>query len=148
MRFPFRRRLNHPFFPALKLTPATEAKNVTAALCGDFAELCRAAARGVRVERAVFPLLSSLDPVLTNVQRDLLWELFEVPIYLLLLDGHGLLAGYECEAQHGIHVVDGYRQPSDVSILESNTCECGRSGARLVPPTFVEEVEESALLAG
>jgi hypothetical protein len=100
------------------------------------------------VERAVFPVLSPLDPILSTGQRDLLWELFEVPIYILMLDGHGRLTGYECEAQHGIHVVEGYRFPPDPASIESSTCECGRPGVRLAPPTFVEEAPESALLAG
>jgi hypothetical protein len=148
VRIGFGSRLRHPFFPALRLTPAADVRHEASALCGGFTELCRAASRGARVERAVFPLLPSADPVLTVAQRDLLWRLFRVPVYALLLDGYGRVAGYECEAQQGIHVVENYCPGSDFTLIEQGMCECGRPGARLVPAESVEDAAESALLAG
>jgi hypothetical protein len=132
VQFRFGRRLRHPFFPALKLTSAADARDQTSALYGEFDELCRAAASGVRVARAVFPLLPQCDPFLTSAQRDRLWELFEVPIYVLVRDGCGRVVGFECEAQEGIHLPDGVRPAARLTEIRSAICECGRPGDRLV----------------
>jgi hypothetical protein len=149
VRLGFRRRLRHPFYPALKLSPAIEAGDGAAALCGGFEELCRAAAAGTRASRAVFPLRPPSDPFLPRSERDALWNMFEVPVYALLLDGDGQMIGYECEAQHGLHIVDTYRPGLLFGRIESATCECGRPGPRLIPPLAIANfVPERVLLAG
>jgi hypothetical protein len=86
---------------------------------------------------------------LSGRERDALWEVFQVPVFALLLDGEGRLVGYECEAHEGLHIgsscpqtsdrqlilsedsVLGYRIPWDRFVLESTPCECGRPGQRL-----------------
>ncbi len=89
------------------------------------------------------------SPFLSDSDRDILWEAFQVPAFACLLDGDGRLVGYECEAQDGLHIATicptdtrrmfisnedsilGYRLPLDQTVVESSPCECGRPGQRL-----------------
>src|ERR1035438_1401946 len=80
--FSFRRRMRHPFCPALAADPAANARGRSKALAGTFAELSGAAARGVEAQYAVFVLTSEREP-LGDGQRDDLWRLFQVPVYAL-----------------------------------------------------------------
>lgn len=137
MRLLFGRRLRHPFYPDLVVTPAGAARRGCAAIAGSVPELARAAAAGVRPRRAVFPLYRAGAPFLTAAERDLLWEMFEVPLFVLLLDAAGRVTGCECEAQDGLHVQDGYPGPGTI---ETEPCPCGRPGPR------IKVAEELALL--
>jgi hypothetical protein len=146
IRFPLR----HPFFPDWAATPTRLAKGACATLSGNYQELARAAAAGVRPSRAVFVMHSPDSQFLTDQERDTLWEMFQVPVFALLLDGEGRLVGYECETHDGLHIgttcpestdrqlifsnedsVLGYRIPWDRFRVESTPCECGRPGQRL-----------------
>ncbi len=129
----FGRRIHHPFYPALKPSPAARGPRRCAALAGTFNELLRASAAGVLVERAVFPLHQPTRPFLTPEERDALWALFQVPVYAMLLDGRGRVIGYECEAQEGLHLAPGYGDGFLFGTVDSTPCECGRAGPRLLP---------------
>ena len=118
----FQRRVRHPFFPQLAAIPADWASGVPAALAGTFVDLERAATRGVRVRRAVY-VLTRTGERLSDGQRDELWDLFQVPVYALLMDRDGHVIACECEAQDGMHLPG----PS-----QERTCACGRPGARMV----------------
>jgi hypothetical protein len=139
VRFSFRRRIRHPFYPAVKPAPAAKASKDAAALYGAMEELSTAAGTGIRVRRAVFPLCRASSPFLTEPQRDALWEMFRVPIYTLLLDGDGAVVAYECEAQEGLHLREGYTVGMLFGRVETKLCECGRPGPRLMPPTPANE---------
>jgi len=128
MPFSFGPRIRHPFFPWLTPTPAGEAKSVSSALYGSFPELIRAAHAGAQASRAVFVTLRQQETPLTDRQRDTLWELFQVPSFVLLLDGKRHLLAYECEAQSGLHVNPKYPIASSTAAA----CECGRPGDKLV----------------
>jgi hypothetical protein len=119
--FPFQRIIRHPFFPGLAAEPAAAARGRSKALAGTFAELARAAARGVVARRAVYVLTSERDP-LSDGERDELWRLFQVPVYALLMKRGGRVAGWECEAQNGLHIAEGG---------DKTGCACGRPGGRL-----------------
>jgi len=69
-------------------------------------------------------------PFLSEIERDQLWQVFQVPVFAVLLDRNGRLLAYECEAQSGLHV--GPQAPWSAGVLESAPCECGRPGLRLV----------------
>ena len=146
IRFPLR----HPFFPDWAATPTRLAKNPCIALSGNYQELSRAATAGVRPSRAVFVMHGPASLFLSDLERDALWEMFQVPVFALLLDGEGRLVGFECETHEGLHTaascpdtsdqqlifssedsVLGYRIPWDRFTLESAPCECGRPGQRL-----------------
>jgi hypothetical protein len=133
VRIPFLRRIRHPFYPALKPAAASAATANTPALYGNYEELSHAADTGVRAERAVFALKGAAEPFLTGRERDRLWTLYQVPIYALLVDGDGSVVAFECEAQDGLHLKEGYADGVLFGRVESKLCECGRPGPRLVP---------------
>jgi hypothetical protein len=91
------------------------------ALSGAFQDLEKAARAGASAQRALFVMNRWHEDSLTNAQRDLLWRLFQVPVYTLLVDSEDHLVGYECEAQRGFHV-------PGKSADGSRLCECGRPG--------------------
>jgi len=138
MRLRYRVALRHPFHPEWEATPARLARGTCRVLSGGVSELA-AAREGVRPERAVFALQHPDEPFITKAERDLLWEKFEVPVYAMLLDRAGQLAGWECEAQDGLHLGSGWvddalwahRLLARGAALETNPCECGRPGRRL-----------------
>ena len=59
------------------------------------------------------------------MERDRLWQIFEVPVYGLLLDQKGKVLAYECEAQNGLHVA------ATAGEVQYSPCDCGRPGSRI-----------------
>ena len=149
MRLKFRFPLRHPLYPDWAVTPVRAARRRSTVLSGTYWELVRAASAGKTAERAIFVIHFPETPFLSDADRDVLWEAFQVPVYACLLDGDGRLVGYECEAQDGLHIgtacagdsqkmeissedsILGYRIPLDQTVLEKSPCECGRPGQRL-----------------
>ena len=82
------------------------------------------------MRRAVFVLQKESDPLLTDAQRDELWQLFRVPVYVLLLDSSQKVCAYECEAHEGLHL-----RPNEHRRIppgaDTSPCGCGRPGPRL-----------------
>lgn len=113
----FRRRIRHPFFPALPAYPAAHARGRTLALAGTFPELSAAAARGAKPKRAIY-VLTGQDHCLSEEEREQLWYLFGVPIYTLWQRG-GRVEAWECEAQRGLHTAENTGEV---------ICACGRPG--------------------
>jgi hypothetical protein len=138
----FSRGIQHPFYPALKPSPAARARCGCSALAGTFDELLRAADNGARVARAVFPLHRLSRPFLFAEERDALWTLFQVPVYAMLLDARGRVIGYECEVQHGFHLAPGHHRDVPSGTISTTLCECGRPGPRLLPEAEAQEDAE------
>ena len=124
-------RIRHPLYPALKPIPAAKATGLCLAITGTFQELEQAGAAGVRASRIVFPMHRIEGPSLSSSERDMLWELFQVPAYVLMLDGKGRVVAYECEAHSGLHLINQETRPVDGDI-ETSLCECGRPGSRVI----------------
>lgn len=142
--------IRHPFYPGLAVTLAVQCKGPCTGLSGTFRDLTRAAAAGARARRMIFALHYPGSPFLSETERDQLWQLFQVPVLAVLLDRHGRLLAYECEAHSGLHV--GPRAPWSAGMLESAPCECGRPGLRLVlaarkPPGVAQTAVPSAFSA-
>lgn len=135
MFFSFGSGIRHPLFPALHPTPAGEALPINSALYGTLRELVRAGRRGVAVQRAIFITQRELEPLPSAQARDLLWERFGVPAYVLLLDAAERVLAYECEAQSGLHVTARYTGAAGETAL----CECGRAGLRIGVPACTAE---------
>jgi hypothetical protein len=133
MNFGFWRRVRHPLYPHLPADQARKAPKVTAALAGTFEELRSAAAAGCQVKKLLFVLVRPERPFLTPPERDLLWETFQVPSYLLLRGETGGTLAYECEAQEGLHI-RRRTLPLEGAVLLDSPCECGRPGNRIVWP--------------
>jgi hypothetical protein len=71
------------------------------------------------------------EALLTNADRDLLWQLFHVPIFEQIIGSEGEVLAAECEAHDGLHVESprewiGYR-------VEEAPCGCGKTTPRLFP---------------
>ncbi len=140
MRMRIRVPLRHPFYAEWVATPARIAHEECDVLSGNYQELMQAAAGGVRVKRVVFALRSTDAPFLGEAERDVLWRAFQVPVVGMLLDREGRLAGWECEAQDGLHLgsawtleaIWAYRLVTSGAALDDSTCECGRAGQRLM----------------
>src|SRR6266516_1214050 len=126
------RIIRHPLYPALAAIPATEATGLCPAITGTFPELAQACAAGVRASHVVFPMHGSGGPFLSASERDALWELFQVPIYVLILDGKGRVVAYECEAQSGLHLASDMEASPVAGSIESSPCDCGRPGPRVM----------------
>jgi hypothetical protein len=141
---PFGRGIQHPFYPALKPSPAARARGGCAALAGTCYELLRGPAAGVVAERAVFPLRRPVQPFLTADEREALWALYQVPVYAILLDVGGRVIGYECEAQEGFHLAPGYAGGFLFGNVDATPCECGRAGLRLLPQERYAELAISS----
>jgi hypothetical protein len=120
----------HPLYPGLTAARAATARGEHASLAGSFDELARARAAGARARRAVFVLHDSGRPFLSEGERDALWEMFQAPVYGMLLDRDGRVLGYECEAQDGLHVLAECSLPA--GLMDAGPCCCGRAGVRLV----------------
>jgi hypothetical protein len=120
----------HPLFRSWKTVPGAKAAGVCTAVSGTHDELIAAASRGVVATHAVFPVLRAGGLLLTNAERDQLWESWEVPIYAILLDAGGRVVAYECEAQEGLHLSSWAPL---IGTVESSPCECGRPGDRWMP---------------
>ncbi len=145
----FGSRIRHPFFTDWLATPAveTEGPRKYTALSGTVSQLMDAADSAVRATRAVYVLRSAEHPFLSESEREVVWGTFQVPVFTVLLGGRGKPLAYECEAQEGLHMAvnclagpgwaaffeEGERPTCTVvAVVESNLCECGRPGHRLV----------------
>jgi len=142
--------IRHPFYPGLEVTLAVECKGPCAGLSGTLRDLARAAAAGARARRMIFALHYPGSPFLSETDRDQLWQVYQVPVFAVLLDRNGRLLAYECEAQSGLHV--GPQAPWSAGELESAPCECGRPGPRLLlaarkPPGAAQTAVPSAFSA-
>ena len=123
-----RSTVRHPLFPRLPVTRAAEALGRHAALAGSFADLARAARQGARADCAVFVLIDEGVPLPDEAQHEQLWQWFEVPSYVLVVNGKGKVTAYECEARDGLHLVQGGRNALDGGAAE---CPCGRPGLKV-----------------
>ena len=70
------------------------------------------------------------ESLLSDDDRDFVWNTFGVPVFEYLLDTDGRIVARECEAHDGLHV-DGLPEPYRAEIIEEN-CACGAPGARLM----------------
>lgn len=110
-------------------------------LCGSGTLLCRLA-RGVAqgVQRPI-PLRygvvvqhRSPEEALTPQQRDLLWRVFQVPIFEQIALSNGTVLASECDAHEGLHIADERvsRIVGDHNLV-STPCACGTPGLRFRP---------------
>lgn len=141
-------------------------------------EIGIAMARGELVRRALTNALVAFTGIhhgpLKASDRELLWKLFQVPVFEQYLGFDGRLAAWECEAHDGLHVL-----PDEVEMEESSgpgsellitsltnlrypalrlstgvqgamapgCCECGKNGVKMytVQPSKVGAWEQTAV---
>jgi hypothetical protein len=83
-----------------------------------------------RPAKAVVVFRGPNEP-LSCLQRDRLWDLFQVPLFEQVLDAHATLLATECEAHDGMHILAEWDQlnPSDTV---DGPCECGVAARRVI----------------
>jgi len=133
--------LRHPLFPELKPARAADARGTHTVLAGTFHHLLNAGLRGATATRAVFLVRRPGCHWISDAERDMLWRLFEVPVFGLLVDDSEEVMAYECEAQVGMHLCRAV-EPGRSAHFESAPCVCGRAGQRLVPAARIFSAAE------
>jgi hypothetical protein len=164
--------IGHPLNPnVVAASPGAGRTNYTAIMASKLVLLDRArefARYRPEVEFAVLVAERPGEEELTEPERDLLWDAFQVPVYRLLLGFDGTLLAHECEALGGLHatgdaIFEEYggavyvtsltdtRHPSIrlrtglSGRLADSPCDCGRHGLRLSPAwRGVEEMSSAA----
>jgi phenylacetate-CoA ligase len=109
------------------------------------------------VTRAIVAFTGLEHESLTESGRDMLWQVFQVPVFEQYLGADGSLLAWECEAHEGLHTVEDnaiieqspdceliltsltdHRRPtirlvtSLAARLHFGACECGQPGPRLI----------------
>src|SRR5258708_16557648 len=95
------------------------------AIAGAFDQLLAAADAGLQLTHAVVCLTWDTDNLLTDDQRDFLWEAFGVPVFEQILGPGNTLLASECDAHAGLHITPAYKGAT-TGIAR---CDCGRSTA-------------------
>lgn len=85
------------------------------------------------IEAAVIVLTGICHGELTDLERDLFWRVFQVPIFEQFLSPEGRILAMECDAHDGMHLLD----PADLQtlhggVLETAPCGCGNPHPRLI----------------
>src|SRR5688572_12438749 len=122
--------IRHPLFASWKTTPAAKAAGACITIAGTLDELAEAAARGASASHAIFTLHATEGPFLNGLERETLWQLFQVPHYTMIVDPKGRIVAYECEAKDGLHLAEW---TPTAGTIASSPCECGRPGPRWIP---------------
>ncbi|HTW64060.1 MAG TPA: hypothetical protein VME17_05560 [Bryobacteraceae bacterium] len=117
------------------------ARFAPASVAGPREHVFQAARAGVRVEHSVVLFTHPGEPGLTSLERESLWEAFEVPVFEQYLGPNSELLATECDAHSGLHVVNGYEDLD----LEYDACACGNRAPRLVRGARIDEL--AALLS-
>jgi hypothetical protein len=130
MKSGVRSSIRHPLFPKLAAVTASGAGPVSTVIIGTFAELTQAAANGACASRAVFAMRHPSASGLSEAERDILWNLFQVPVYALIVDERGRVLAFECEVHEGLHLQEGVVLPG---AMDSSLCDCGYPARRLMP---------------
>jgi len=80
-----------------------------------------------------FPIvvLSNIDDgLVTEADRDYIWQSFGVPMFEYLLSSDGKIIARECEAHDGLHLDERV-----AGTVTTEPCPCGRPGNRLLSLT-------------
>jgi hypothetical protein len=95
------------------------------AIAGTFNQLLRIGDAGVQLTHAVICLTWNVGHLLTDAQRDILWDGFGVPVFEQILGPGNVLLANECDAHTGLHITPAYKGP----MTDIARCACGRSTA-------------------
>lgn len=119
----FRSRRTIRVFEDLESVPAFAPQ----ALAGTLGQV-ESLAGSVRLTHAIIVFRGLDEPRLTDVERDRLWQAFEVPLFEQILASNGELLAWECEAHEGLHAVKALPGLD----LERTPCACGHPAPRIV----------------
>jgi hypothetical protein len=102
------------------------------AIAGTFNQLLRIADAGVELTHAVICVTWSVDHLLTDAQRDILWDALGVPVFEQILGPGNVLLANECHAHTGLHITPAYQGP----MIDIARCACGRSSAPAITVNY------------
>jgi len=86
-----------------------------------------------QIEAAVIVFTGAGRADLTDLERDLFWRVFQVPVFEHLLTPDGQILAMECDAHDGLHLLDPGKPPDVLPTrLDATPCGCGNPNARLV----------------
>jgi hypothetical protein len=149
------------FDPALRIAVLTP--NLTFRQILQRARKCRAIAGSVPVLREVAEAVAegrlALGPVeaaviaftgirhgeLTELERDLFWRVFQVPVFEQFLASDGRVLAMECDAHEGLHLLEPDAPlPGFRARLDTAPCGCGNAHPRLIRLERLERLAEES----
>ena len=95
------------------------ARFVPESVAGTFEQLLLLAGTKVVLSHALICLAWDQRDLLSSGERDLLWNLFGVPLFEQYLDSRNRRIAYECEAHSGFHAMPAFSGPT------GSQCPCG-----------------------
>ena len=135
-----------PNLSAAQLQKKMQAARVIASTPAVLRALAEAAVSGrmklPAVEAAVVAFTGIGHGGLTELERDLFWRVFQVPVFEQLLAPDGRVMAMECDAHDGLHLLDedapleGYR-----ALLDHTPCGCGNAQPRLAHLKPLQQLE-------
>lgn len=89
------------------------------------------------VSCALFVITQLGAPPLTEEDRDLFWNAFDVPVWELLVEENGQILGHECELHEGWHLNGTLGAMNELyeGCLDGSPCPCGRPSPRFIALT-------------
>jgi hypothetical protein len=85
------------------------------------------------LENAVIVFTGTRHGELSELERDLFWRVFQVPVFEQFFALDGRLIAMECEAHQGLHLV---APPTALAgfqaVLDSTPCGCGDPNPRII----------------
>lgn len=86
------------------------------------------------IHRAIVVRSDRWQGLLTEEDRDLLWDVFGVPVFEQFTAPDGRVVAFECEAHAGLHLAgDPQALAGMPGAIETLPCECGRPESRFMP---------------
>jgi hypothetical protein len=95
------------------------ARFVPESVAGTFEQLLLLAGTKVVLSHALICLAWDQNDLLSSGERDLLWNLFGIPLFEQYLDSRNRRIAYECEAHSGLHATPAFSGPT------GPRCPCG-----------------------
>lgn len=97
-------------------------------------------ARWLEARQRIVPLLHAVVVStgaelgsLSESGRDLLWRVFQAPVFERLLDRNGRVLAIECDAHQGLHVLLEQPLPEGfAAVVDITPCGCGKTTPRLM----------------
>jgi len=110
-------------------------------LAGTAAQLRWAALRNwpVKARNGIVVLTYEREEGLSDYDRDILWDVFGVPVFEQYFTRRNRLLASECDAHEGLHL-SGSAVHREGWLIEPSPCACGDARPRLMPEPEVQAV--------
>lgn len=123
------------------------ARYQPAAIAGTSRQICALMPwRIPSLTHAVIVLARPQDKRLNDLDRDLFWSSFHVPVFEQIIGNSGELMAFECEAHDGLHLESHHTALTHETTC-SEPCPCGRKTPRIGVTDWVESEHRIAACA-